>query len=42
MLGTLPLPNVGTVGYFKQAKRIYALVSPFVKRINSIYIDIHT
>lgn len=29
-LGILPLPNVGTVGYFKQAERIYALVSPFV------------
>lgn len=31
MLGALPLPSVGTVGYFKQAKKIYALVSPFVK-----------
>lgn len=30
-LGTLPLPGVSTVDYFKQAKRIYALVSPFVK-----------
>lgn len=29
-LGTVPLCNVGTVGYFMQVNRICALVSPFV------------